>query len=291
MYGRTITPKVKPIENIQQFNQQKMVANNSHKISFPAEPSQQGIQNGNGAQNGHSDNIFMSRGSRKRREEIAPPSPAMNGGFSYKEINAKRERIIQEQMAKMQKESQMMMERYMDDAKRRDDLLQNEINMRNMEEITKQQLLQARMDEAEAIAKARKDELKRQESLLRHDHLNAEIDAQKRREEATKLQHQQQNMLKGKESQEQKEKEKLKLQAQIRERELQRAEERKMEEMLRQRELTRIQNEIRKEQMQIQYNNSRKNSVDLNGRHHSQRTEGDMQGMKCLILIMNSKIN
>merc|ERR1712226_1776209 len=113
---------------------------------------------------------------------------AINGGFSHKEINAKRERIIQEQMAKMQKESQMMMERYMDDAKRRDDLLQNEINMRNQEEITKQQLLQARMDEAEALAKARKDKLKRQESLLRHDHLNAEIDAQKRREEATKLQ-------------------------------------------------------------------------------------------------------
>ena len=291
MYGRTITPKVKPIENIQQFNQQKMVANNSHKISFPAEPSQQGIQNGNGAQNGHSDNIFMSRGSRKRREEIAPPSPAMNGGFSYKEINAKRERIIQEQMAKMQKESQMMMERYMDDAKRRDDLLQNEINMRNMEEITKQQLLQARMDEAEAIAKARKDELKRQESLLRHDHLNAEIEAQKRREEAIKLDHQRKNMEKGKESQEQKEKEKLKLQAQIRERELQRAEERKMEEMLRQRELTRIQNEIRKEQMQIQYNNSRKNSVDLNGGHHSQRTEGDIQGMQCSILMMNLTFN
>merc|ERR1719510_2307805 len=51
-----------------------------------------------------------------------------------------------------------------------------------------------------------------------------------------------------------------------------------MEEMLRQRELTRIQNEIRKEQMQIQYNNSRKNSVDLNGGCQTQRTEGDIQG-------------
>ena len=120
MYGRTITPKVKPIENIQQFNQQKMVANNIHKISFANEPSQgiqngNGVQNGNGAQNGNSENIFMSRGSRKRREETTPTSPSVNGGFSYKEINAKRERIIQEQMAKMQKESQMMMERYMDD--------------------------------------------------------------------------------------------------------------------------------------------------------------------------------
>merc|ERR1712018_512960 len=67
-----------------------------------------------------------------------------------------------------------------------------------------------------------------------------------------------------------------KLQAEIREREFQRSEERKVEEMLRQKELARIENEIRKEQMQIQYN-SRKNSMEMNG-NQPQRTEGDIQG-------------
>ena len=222
--------------------------------------------------------------SRRKREEITSSSFSnnLNGGLSYHEINAKRERIIQEQMKKIQQESHMMNERYLDDARRRDELLQNEINMRNQEEITKQQLLQQRMDEAEARAKARKDELKRQESLLRHDHLNAELVAQKRKEEGARLEQQRQNMLKGKESQEQKEKDKAKLQAEIRERELQRAEERKVEEMLRQKELTRIENEIRKEQMQIQYN-SRKNSMEINGSQPQLKgiypgTEGDIQG-------------
>jgi hypothetical protein len=46
--------------------------------------------------------------------------------------------------------------------------------------------------------------------------------------------------------------------------------------MLRQKELARIENEIRKEQMQIQYN-SRKNSMEING-NQPQRTEGDIQG-------------
>jgi len=277
MYKRTIPPKIQPIGNVKEFNQQKMVLNGRRKNSY--QNGQQHPINGGIVENGGSndDNIFMQK-SRRKREEITPSSFAnnLNGGLSYQEINAKRERIIQEQMKKIQQESHMMNERYLDDARRRDELLQNEINMRNREEITKQQLLQQRMDEAEAAAKARKDELKRQESLLRHDHLNVELMAQKRKEEGARLEQQKQMMLKGKESQEQKEKDKAKLQAEIRERELQRAEERKVEEMLRQKELTRIENEIRKEQMQIQYN-SRKNSVEFNGSHHA-NINGDIQG-------------
>lgn len=283
MYKRTIPPKIQPIGNIQEFNQQKMVLNGRRKNSY--QNDQQHTINGGIVENdgSNSENIFMPK-SRRKREEITPSSFSnnLNGGLSYHEINAKRERIIQEQMKKIQQESHMMNERYLDDARRRDELLQNEINMRNREEITKQQLLQQRMDEAEARAKARKDELKRQESLLRHDHLNAELVAQKRKEEGARLEQQRQNMLKGKESQEQKEKDKAKLQAEIRERELQRAEERKVEEMLRQKELTRIENEIRKEQMQIQYN-SRKNSMEINGSQPQLKgiypgTEGDIQG-------------
>ena len=277
MYKRTIPPKIQQIGNVQQpFGQQKMVPNGQRKNSPPNEPQPTIDHN---VQNGNRENIFKSN-SRRKREEIAPPSSTnnMNGGLSYHEINAKRERIIQEQMKKIQQESQMMNQRYLDDAQRRDDLLQNEMNMRDREEKTKQQLLQKRMDEAEARAKARKDELKRQESLLRNDFLNAELEAQKRKGEAARLEQQKQGMLKGKESQEQKEKDKAKLQAQIREREFQRAEERKVEEMLRQRELDRIQNEIRREQMQIQYN-SRKNSMDMNmNGYQAPRTDGDIQG-------------
>jgi len=281
MYKRTIVPKIQSIDNIQQFNQQKLVRNGQEKNIHQIDPlATTTLTTNDDMQNGNNQNIFASKGPR-RREEKNPSSSSTNinnGGLSYAEINAKRERIMQEQMKKMQQESQMMMNRYMDEAKRRNDLLQNEINMRNKEETTKQSLMKQRMDEAEAIAKARKDELKRQESLLRNDHLTVELEAQKRKAEGVKLEHQKQNMLKGKESQEQKENERAKLQAEIREREFQRAEERKVEEMLRERELMRIQNEIRKEQMQIQYNKSRKNSVDMNGYQTPQRTEGDIQG-------------
>ena len=276
MYKNTIPPKIQPIQQ-PPFNQQKMVLNGNPRRNSNQNGAIQHNINGNGIQNGNgNDNPFMSKvGNRRRREENTPPTNPVNGANLYQEINAKRDRIIQEQMKKMQAESQMMMERYMDDARRREDLLQNEINMRNREEKTKQQLLQERMDEAEAIAKARKDELKRQESLIRGDSLNAELVALRRREDAVRLEEQKKLMLKGKETQEEKEKQKAKLQAQIRERELQRAEERKVEERLRQMELDRIQNEIRREQMQIQYNNSRKNSISG---HNTTSTNGNMQG-------------
>ena len=288
MYKKTIVPRIQPIDNVQQFNQQKMVHNGQpNNIKEIERLTTNTMTSKEGNQNGITDNIFASKPRRRREVNSSSSSTnTNNGGFmSYAEINAKRDRIIQEQMNKMKQESEMMMNRYIDEAKRRDELLQNEISMRNNEETTKQSLLKQRMDEAEARAKERKDELKRQESLLRNDHLNAELEAQKRRAEGVKLEHQKQNMLKGKESQEQKEKEKAKLQAEIREREFQRAEERKVEEMLRQRELTRIQNEIRKEQMQIQYNNSRKNSMDMNGGQTPQRTEGDIQGKSIHILL------
>ena len=287
MYKNTIPPKIQPIQQ-PPFNQQKMVLNGPRRNSNQNGAIQQNV-NGNGIQNGNeqNDNPFMSKvGNRRKREENTPPTNPVNGANLYKEINAKRDRIIQEQMKKMQAESQMMMERYMDDARRREDLLQNEINMRNQEEKTKQHLLQERMDEAEARAKARKDELKRQESLIRGDSLNAELVALRRREDAVRLEEQKKLMLKGKETQEEKEKQKAKLQAEIRERELQRSEERKVEEMLRQRELNRIQNEIRREQMQIQYNNSRKNSIDSNNTTTS--IDGNIQGniLSQIILIL-----
>ena len=61
------------------------------------------------------------------------------------------------------------------------------------------------MDEAEARRKARKDELKRQESLIRGDALNAEMVALRKREEAVRLEEQKKLMLKGKETQEERE--------------------------------------------------------------------------------------
>merc|ERR1712062_626071 len=138
------------------------------------------MQNGNSGET--QDNPFMSKLGRRRREEnTAAAVPANPVNFIH-EINAKRDRIIQEQMKKMQAESQLMMERYMDDAKRREELLKNEMNMRNQEETTKQNLLKERMDEAEALRKARKDELKRQESLIRGDALNHEMVALRKRE-------------------------------------------------------------------------------------------------------------
>jgi len=276
MYKRTIPPKIQQIQQ-PQFNQQKMVLNggqrrmsNHQNEAIQSNVNESVMQNGNGI-----DNPFMSKVGRRRREENTPPSNPVNPVNFIHEINAKRERIIQEQMKKMQAESQMMMERYMDDAKRREDLLKNEMNMRTKEESTKQNLLKERMDEAEARAKARKDELQRQESLIRGDALNQEMVALRRREEAARLEEQKKLMLKSKETQEERDKQKAKLQAEIRERELQRAEERKVEEMLRQKELDRIQNEIRREQMQIQYNNSRKNSISG---HNTTSTNGNMQG-------------
>ena len=276
MYKRTIPPKIQHIQQ-PQFNQQKMVLNGGPRRSsnhqnevIQSNVNESVMQNGNGI-----DNPFMSKVGRRRREENTPPSNPVNPVNFIHEINAKRERIIQEQMQKMQAESQMMMERYMDDAKRREDLLKNEMNMRSKEESTKQNLLKERMDEAEARAKARKEELQRQESLIRGDALNQEMIAFRRREEAARLEEQKQLMLKSKETQEERDKQKEKLRAEIRERELQRAEERKVEEMLRQKELDRIQNEIRREQMQIQYNNSRKNSISG---HNTTSTNGNMQG-------------
>ena len=270
MYKKTIVPRIQPIEK--------------PPLAQLSNMNTQGQQsNLNNLQNGDA-NPFMSK-TRRKREDFTPTSPPISsgggGGYSYKEINAKRDKIINDQMEKMRKESQMMMERYMDEAKRRDDLLQNEINMRSQEEVRKQQLLQNRMDEAEAIAKARKNELKKQESLLRHDHLNAEMEGRRRKEEAARLEQQRLNMLQGKEHQEKKEEDKAKMQAEIRERELQRAEERKVEEKIRQKELMRLQNEIRKEQQirarkQMEFN-SRESSVRMDG-PQMDNAQVDIQG-------------
>ena len=294
MYKRTIPQHIQPIQQ-PQFNQQKMVLNggprrnsNHQNGAFQQNINENVMQNGNGGET--QDNPFMSKVGRRRREENTPPANPVNPVNFIHEINAKRDRIIQEQMKKMQAESQLMMERYMDDAKRREELLKNEMNMRNQEETTKQNLLQERMDEAEARRKARKDELKRQESLIRGDALNAEMVALRKREEAVRLEEQKKLMLKGKETQEEKEKEKLKRQAEQREREYQRAEERRVEEMLRQKELDRIQNEIRNEQMQIQFNNnSRKNSMDIN--NTTTMTDGNIQGKLIRFFVYSSSGN
>lgn len=268
MYKKTIVPRIQPIEK--------------PPLAQLPNMNTQGQQSKlNNVQNGDA-NPFMSK-TRSKREDFTTTSPPISsgGGLSYKELNAKRDKILNDQMAKMRQESKMMMERYMDEAKRRDDLLQNEINMRSQEEVRKQQLLQKRMDEAEAIAKARKNELKKQESLLRHEHLNAEMDGRRRKEEAVRLEQQRANMLQGKESQEKKEEDKAKMQAQIRERELQRAEERKVEEMIRQKELIRLQNDIRKEQQirarkQMEFN-SRESSVRMDG-PQLDKAQVDIQG-------------
>ena len=118
MYKKTIVQKIQPIENLHEFNNQKMI--------FQNKPAPTNIeQNGN-------ENIFGSRTPRKREEHTPSSSVPINGCLTYHELNAKRDRIIQEQMQKMQQESQMMMQRYMDEANRRNDLLQNEINMRKL---------------------------------------------------------------------------------------------------------------------------------------------------------------
>ena len=89
------------------------------------------------------------------------------------QLNAKREEMIRKEVEKIQNESKMMMERYLEECKRRTEMIQKEEEMRVQQEREQKELMKQRMLEHEQKEKARKEELKRQEELLTQKHLRA----------------------------------------------------------------------------------------------------------------------
>merc|ERR1719357_2138327 len=100
------------------------------------------------------------------------------------QLNAKREEMIRKEVEKIQNESKMMMERYLEECKRRTEMIQKEEEMRVQQEREQKELMKQRMLEHEQKEKARKEELKRQEELLTQKHLRAEEEARRREQEA-----------------------------------------------------------------------------------------------------------
>ena len=60
-------------------------------------------------------------------------------------LNAKREEMIRKEVEKIQNESKMMMDRYLEECKRRSEMLQKEEEMRVSEERAKQELMKQRL--------------------------------------------------------------------------------------------------------------------------------------------------
>ena len=89
------------------------------------------------------------------------------------QLNAKREEMIRKEVEKIQNESKMMMERYLEECKRRTEMIQKEEEMRVQQEREQKELMKQRMLEHEQKERARKEELKRQEELLTQKHLRA----------------------------------------------------------------------------------------------------------------------
>merc|ERR1719340_311844 len=89
---------------------------------------------------------------RRREEFVSSQTTTQVDGKilstqEIRDINARREEMIRQEVLKIQQESKMMMERYMLECKRRNEQVEQEKELRLEEERRKQELMKNRMEE------------------------------------------------------------------------------------------------------------------------------------------------
>merc|ERR1712179_494035 len=104
----------------------------------------------------------------KRREEFVQSKTTISSstGKTIQEINAEREEMIKKEVLKIQEESRQMMQRYLEESKRRAEILQMEQEKKAEEEKKQQEILQAAIIERAEKERLRQEEIKRQQELL-----------------------------------------------------------------------------------------------------------------------------